>query len=205
MYIIAGLGNPDKQYEGTRHNVGFDVIDRIADKYNISVDGRKHRAFIGKGVIEGQKVILAKPQTYMNLSGESILSLVDYYKIDVEEELLIIYDDISLETGQLRIRAKGSAGGHNGIKNIIAHMGTQVFPRIKVGVGEKPKGYDLADYVLGHFSKAERELMDEGYDNAVRAAEMIISGRMNEAMNEFNRKKKDEAANGPNRKKEDEA
>ena len=203
MYIIAGLGNPDKQYEGTRHNVGFDVIDRIADKYNISVDGRKHRAFIGKGVIEGQKVILAKPQTYMNLSGESILSLVDYYKIDVEEELLIIYDDISLETGHLRTRAKGSAGGHNGIKNIIAHMGTQVFPRIKVGVGEKPKGYDLADYVLGHFSKAERELMDEGYDNAVRAAEMIISGRMDEAVNEFNRKKRDEAANGPNRKKED--
>ena len=129
----------------------------------------------------------------MNLSGESILSLVDYYKADVERELLIIYDDISLETGQLRIRAKGSAGGHNGIKNIIAHLGTQVFPRIKVGVGEKPQGYDLADYVLGHFSKAERELMDEGYDNAVRAAEMIISGRMNEAMNEFNRKKKDEA------------
>ncbi len=193
MYIIAGLGNPDKQYEGTRHNAGFDVMDRIADKYNISVDGRKHRAFIGKGIIAGQKVILAKPQTYMNLSGESILSLVDYYKADVERELLIIYDDISLETGQLRIRAKGSAGGHNGIKNIIAHLGTQVFPRIKVGVGEKPQGYDLADYVLGHFSKAERELMDEGYDNAVRAAEMIISGRMNEAMNEFNRKKKDEA------------
>ena len=193
MYIIAGLGNPDKQYEGTRHNAGFDVIDRIADKYNISVDGRKHRAFIGKGIIAGQKVILAKPQTYMNLSGESILSLVDYYKADVERGLLIIYDDISLETGQLRIRAKGSAGGHNGIKNIIAHLGTQVFPRIKVGVGEKPQGYDLADYVLGHFSKAERELMDEGYDNAVRAAEMIISGRMNEAMNEFNRKKKDEA------------
>ena len=193
MYIIAGIGNPDKQYEGTRHNAGFDVIDRIADKYNISVDGRKHRAFIGKGIIAGQKVILAKPQTYMNLSGESILSLVDYYKADVERELLIIYDDISLETGQLRIRAKGSAGGHNGIKNIIAHLGTQVFPRIKVGVGEKPQGYDLADYVLGHFSKAERELMDEGYDNAVRAAEMIISGRMNEAMNEFNRKKKDEA------------
>lgn len=193
MYIIAGLGNPDKQYEGTRHNAGFDVIDRIADKYNISVDGRKHRAFIGKGIIAGQKVILAKPQTYMNLSGESILSLVDYYKADVERELLIIYDDISLETGQLRIRAKGSAGGHNGIKNIIAHLGTQVFPRIKVGVGEKPQGYDLADYVLGHFSKAERELMDEGYDNAVRAAEMIISGRTNEAMNEFNRKKKDEA------------
>ena len=191
MFIIAGLGNPDRQYEGTRHNAGFDVIDRIAEKYNIAVDTKRHRAYIGKGIIEGQKVILAKPQTYMNLSGESIRSLVDYYKVDEENELLVIYDDISLDVGQLRIRAKGSAGGHNGIKNIIAHLGTQIFPRIKVGVGEKPKGYDLADYVLGHFSKAERELMDEGYDNAVRAAELIVSGRLNEAMNEFNRKKKE--------------
>ena len=191
MFIIAGLGNPDRQYEGTRHNAGFDVIDRIAEKYNIAVDTKKHRAYIGKGIIEGQKVILAKPQTYMNLSGESIHSLVDYYKVDEENELLVVYDDISLDVGQLRIRAKGSAGGHNGIKNIIAHLGTQVFPRIKVGVGEKPKGYDLADYVLGHFSKAERELMDEGYDSAVRAAELIVSGRLNEAMNEFNRKKKE--------------
>ena len=191
MFIIAGLGNPDRQYEGTRHNAGFDVIDRIAEKYNIAVDTKKHRAYIGKGIIDGQKVILAKPQTYMNLSGESIRSLVDYYKIDEENELLVVYDDISLDVGQLRIRAKGSAGGHNGIKNIIAHLGTQVFPRIKVGVGEKPKGYDLADYVLGHFSKAERERMEEGYDNAVRAAEMIVSGQLNEAINEFNRKKKE--------------
>lgn len=191
MFIIAGLGNPDRQYEGTRHNAGFDVIDRIAEKYNIAVDTKKHRACIGKGIIGGQKVLLAKPQTYMNLSGESICSLVDYYKIDEENELLVVYDDISLDVGQLRIRAKGSAGGHNGIKNIIAHLGTQVFPRIKVGVGEKPKGYDLADYVLGHFSKAERERMEEGYDNAVRAAEMIVIGQLNEAMNEFNRKKKE--------------
>ena len=191
MFLIAGLWNPDRQYEGTRHNAGFDVIDRIAEKYNIALDTKRHRAYIGKGIIEGQKVILAKPQTYMNLSGESIRSLVDYYKVDEENELLVIYDDISLDVGQLRIRAKGSAGGHNGIKNIIAHLGTQIFPRIKVGVGEKPKGYDLADYVLGHFSKAERELMDEGYDNAVRAAELIVSGRLNEAMNEFNRKKKE--------------
>ena len=191
MFIIAGLGNPDRQYEGTRHNAGFDVIDRIAEKYNIAVDTKRHRAYIGKGIIEGQKVILAKPQTYMNLSGESIRSLVDYYKVDEENELLVIYDDISLDVGQLRIRARGSAGGHNGIKNIIAHLGTQIFPRIKVGVGEKPKGYDLADYVLGHFSKSEREMMDEGYDNAVRAAELILSGQLNEAMNEFNRKKKE--------------
>ena len=191
MFIIAGLGNPDWKYEGTRHNVGFEVIDRLAEKYNIAVDTKRHRAYIGKGIIEGQKVILAKPQTYMNLSGESIRSLVDYYKVDEENELLVIYDDISLDVGQLRIRAKGSAGGHNGIKNIIAHLGTQIFPRIKVGVGEKPKGYDLADYVLGHFSKSEREMMDEGYDNAVRAAELILSGQLNEAMNEFNRKKKE--------------
>ena len=191
MFIIAGLGNPDRQYEGTRHNAGFDVIDRIAEKYNIAVDTKRHRAYIGKGISEGQKVTLAKPQTYMNVSGESIRSLVDYYKVDEENELLVIYDDISLDVGQLRIRAKGSAGGHNGIKNIIAHLGTQIFPRIKVGVGEKPKGYDLADYVLGHFSKSEREMMDEGYDNAVRAAELILSGQLNEAMNEFNRKKKE--------------
>lgn len=192
MFIIAGLGNPDRQYEGTRHNVGFDVIDRIAEKYNISVDVKKHRALIGKGVIEGQKVILAKPQTYMNLSGESIGSLVDYYKIDGEHELLVIYDDINLGVGQLRIREKGSAGGHNGIKNIIAHLGTQVFPRIRVGVGEKPARYDLADYVLGHFSKAEKELMDEGYEHAVNAVGMILCGRIGDAMSEYNRKKKEE-------------
>ena len=192
MFIIAGLGNPTKQYEGTRHNAGFEVIDRLSEKYNIDVTTKKHRALIGKGGIAGQKVILAKPQTYMNLSGESIRSLLDYFKIDEEQELLIIYDDISLNPGQIRIRAKGSAGGHNGIKNIIAHLGSQVFPRIKVGVGEKPRGRDLADYVLGHFSKEEKVLMEEGYDNAVHAAEMIVSGSVEAAMNEYNRKKKEE-------------
>ena len=155
------------------------------------MDVRKHRAFIGKGIIEGEKVILAKPQTYMNLSGESIRGLVDYYKIDEEHELIVIYDDINLGVGQLRIREKGSAGGHNGIKNIISCLGTQVFPRIRVGVGEKPARYDLADYVLGHFSKAERELMSEGYDHAVTAVRMILSGRIGDAMSEFNRKKKE--------------
>lgn len=191
MFIIVGLGNPSKEYEKTRHNVGFEVIDKLADKYNISVDTKKHRAYIGKGMIAGQKVILAKPQTYMNLSGESVRSLLDYYKVDEEQELLVIYDDISLDNGQIRIRAKGSAGGHNGIKNIIAHLGGQVFPRIKVGVGEKPPKYDLADYVLGHFSKAEQELMDEGYEKSVHAVELILQGDMTEAMNEYNRKKKE--------------
>lgn len=188
MFIIAGLGNPTKEYEGTRHNVGFHVIDQIADKYNISVDAKKCRAFIGKGIIEGQKVILVKPQTYMNLSGESIRGLVDYYKIDPENELLVIYDDISLSPGQIRIRKKGSAGGHNGIKNIIAQLGTDIFPRIKVGVGEKPKGYDLADYVLGHFSKGERQMMEDGYEHAVSAAAKILAGEIEAAMNEYNRK-----------------
>lgn len=190
MFVIVGLGNPTAQYEGTRHNAGFDVIDVLAEKYNISVDARKCRAFCGKGVIEGQKVLLVKPQTYMNLSGESVGGIVNYYKIDPESDLLVIYDDISLDVGQLRIRKKGSAGGHNGIKSIIAHLGTTVFPRIKVGVGEKPKNYDLADYVLGHFSKQERELMEEGYEHASDAVEQIVQGEIEAAMNVFNKKVK---------------
>lgn len=190
MFIIAGLGNPTLQYEGTRHNVGFDVIDRMADKYNISVETRKSRAYIGKGMMAGQKVILVKPQTYMNLSGESIRSLVDYYKVDEETQFLVIYDDVSLDVGQLRVRKKGSAGGHNGIKSIISHLGTDVFPRIKVGVGEKPKNYDLADYVLGHFTRKEREIMEAGYDNALKAVELIINDDIEAAMNECNRKVK---------------
>ena len=194
MFIIAGLGNPTLQYEGTRHNAGFDVIDTLAGKYNISVDGRKNRAVIGKGIIEGKKVILAKPQTYMNLSGESLGGLVDYYKVDEESEFLVVYDDISLDVGQLRIRKKGSAGGHNGMKNIISHLGTEVFPRIKVGVGEKPKKYDLADYVLSRFSKEERAIMEEGCQKAVEAVEMILRGEMDEAMNKFNRKVKPKEA-----------
>ena len=171
MFIIAGLGNPDEKYQGTRHNVGFDVVDRLAEKYQIAVDTKKHRALIGKGVIEGQKVLLVKPQTYMNLSGESIRSIVEYYKIDPEEELLVIYDDISLEVGQLRIRRKGSAGGHNGIKNIIANLGSSVFPRIKVGV--------------------DRVLMEEGYDLACEASALIMQGAIDQAMNEYNQKKKE--------------
>ena len=188
MFIIVGLGNPTKEYEGTRHNVGFDVIDAIADKYNISVTERRNRAFCGKGIINGQKVLLAKPQTYMNLSGESVRGLLDYYKIDGESELIVIYDDISLDVGQLRIRKKGSAGGHNGIKNIISHLGTEIFQRIKVGVGEKPKEYDLVDYVLGHFSKAEKEVMEDGYMRAIEAVELILQGEIDMAMNQFNKK-----------------
>ena len=186
MFIISGLGNPTREYEGTRHNVGFDVIDRLAARYNIDVDVKKHRALIGKGMIAGQKVILAKPQTYMNLSGESIRSILDYYKVDPETELIVIYDDISLEPGKIRIRKKGSAGGHNGIKNIIAQLGTQNFQRIKVGVGEKPKGWDLADYVLGHFSKEDRGLVDDALKRAAGAVELMVQGEVDQAMNQFN-------------------
>ena len=192
MFIIVGLGNPSKEYEGTRHNAGFEVIDRIADKYNISVDTKKHRALIGKGIIGGQKVILAKPQTFMNLSGESVRSLLDYYKVDEEQEFIVIYDDISLEPGQLRIRLKGSAGGHNGIKNIIAHLGTQEFPRIKVGVGAKPPKMDLADYVLSRFGAEEQKIMDEAFGEAAEAAVMMMTTGAERAMNHYNAKKKAE-------------
>ena len=188
MYLIAGLGNPDKKYEHTRHNVGFDVIDELAEKYNISISEKKHKALLGKGVIEGQKVVLAKPQTYMNLSGESIVELVHYYKIDPETEMIVIYDDISFAPGNLRIRQSGSAGGHNGIKNIIKCLGTQEFMRIKVGVGEKPKNWDLADFVLGHFSKEERENLEDAIGRAMEAVGYMINGDVAKAMNEYSKK-----------------
>ena len=189
MFIIVGLGNPTLQYAGTRHNAGFDVIDVLADKYNIAVDSRKNRAFIGKGMIAGRKVILAKPQTYMNLSGESIASILNFYKLDAETDLLVIFDDISLAPGRIRVRGRGSAGGHNGIKNIIAMTGTQEFARIKVGVGEKPQGRDLADYVLSRFSKDERAMVEDAFVDAADAAELIAAGDLDGAMNRFNGKK----------------
>ena len=190
MYIIAGLGNPTKTYEGTRHNIGFDMIDAIADKYNIDVTTKKHKALTGKGRIDGVPVILAKPQTYMNLSGESIRDIADFYKIPAEN-IIIIYDDISLEVGQLRIRKKGSAGGHNGIKNIIAHLGTQEFPRIKVGIGSKPEGRDLADYVLSKYSKAERECLRDAQQDVAGAAALMVHDDVDGAMNQYNGKKRD--------------
>ena len=187
-YLIAGLGNPGPKYEGTRHNAGFRALDAVAKEFGIEVQKRKFQGLIGQGEIAGKRCLLLKPQTFMNLSGESIRELVDYYKVDEATELIVIYDDISLDVGQLRIRKKGSAGGHNGIKNIIAHLGHDVFMRVKVGVGEKPKGYDLADYVLGHFSKEEKEKMEVAYEKAVQAVRMAGLGEIDEAMNQFNRK-----------------
>lgn len=188
MYMIVGLGNPTREYENTRHNIGFDVVDAIAEKYDISVLEKKHKALIGKGFIDGKKVILAKPLTYMNLSGESVRELVDYYKIEETEELIVIFDDVSLDVGQLRIRKKGGAGGHNGVKNIIRQLGHDTFMRIKMGVGEKPKGCDLADYVLGHFTEKERKIMDESVERSVDAAKMMLFDGADAAMNVYNKK-----------------
>ena len=187
MYIIAGLGNPTREYEKTRHNVGFDTIDVLADKLNTSVDEKKFKGLYGRGIIAGEKVILLKPQTFMNLSGESVREAADFYKVD-PEHIIVIYDDISLDVGQLRIRKKGSAGGHNGIKHIIQQLGTQNFVRIKVGVGAKPKGWDLADYVLGRFDKEDRALIEEAQERACKAVELILTDSVDAAMNEYNKK-----------------
>lgn len=186
MFIIVGLGNPKRKYENTRHNVGFMCIDEIAKEYNIDVIECKNKALIGKGYIGTNKVILVKPQTFMNLSGESVREIVNYYKVDEKTQLVVIYDDVSMPLGQLRIRKKGSAGGHNGIKNIILHLGHDTFLRIKVGIGEKPDGYDLADYVLGHFNTEEKKIMDDDTKKVCKAIELIIEDKIDAAMNQFN-------------------
>lgn len=158
MILIVGLGNPGKQYEQTRHNIGFDVIDYMANKYNIDVNREKFKGICGEGFIENKKVILLKPLTYMNLSGESIRELANFYKLE-DDEIIVVYDDISLDIGRLRIREKGSAGGHNGIKSIIQNLGGDKFPRVKVGVGQ-PKD-NLVNHVLGKFSKEDREHIEK--------------------------------------------
>lgn len=189
MYLIVGLGNPGKQYEATRHNMGFDAIDHLIEKYNIPQAGVKFNAMYGKGVIGGEKVILMKPLSFMNLSGGPVQEMANYFKADPETELIVIYDDIDLEPGQIRIRKQGSAGGHNGIKDIIRRLGTEKFLRIKVGVGAKPKGWDLADHVLSRFADSDRRLVDEAIENAGDAVEKILSQGPDAAMNEYNRKK----------------
>lgn len=187
MFVIAGLGNPGMDYIGTKHNVGFKVIDKLADDYTIKVTKFKHRAFVGDGIIEGKKVFLLKPQTYMNLSGESVKEVLSFYKVPIEN-FIVIYDDTSLSLGTTRIREKGSAGGHNGIKNIIAHLGTDEFLRIKVGIGEKPNGRDLSDYVLSGFSKDEQPLIIDGIERASLAIQLILSKGVAQAMNQTNQK-----------------
>ena len=177
MYLVVGLGNPGKQYEATRHNMGFDTVDRLVEDYNVPQGGVKFNAMYGKTMIGGEKVILMKPLSFMNLSGGPVREMANYFKIDPESELIVIYDDIDLEPGQLRIRKQGSAGGHNGIKDIIRQLGTEKFLRIKVG-----------DHVLGRFSTEDRKFVDEAIAKAAKAVDIIISQGTDAAMNEYNRK-----------------
>ena len=188
MYLVVGLGNPGRQYEATRHNMGFDTIDYLVEEYKVPQGGVKFNAMYGKTVIGGEKVILMKPLSFMNLSGGPVRDMVNYFKIDPGTELIVIYDYIDLDPGQLRIRKQGSAGGHNGIKDIIRQLGTEKFLRIKVGVGAKPKGWDLADYVLGRFSTEDRKIVDEAIARAGKAVDIMISQGPDAAMNEFNKK-----------------
>lgn len=186
MYIIAGLGNPGRNYVGTRHNIGFDALDALASKNNIKFNKTKFKADIGEGIIGTERVILAKPQTFMNLSGESIRPLRDWYKIP-DENIIIIHDDISLPLGKLRLRGKGSAGGHNGMKSIIYQLGTDIFPRLKIGVGAPPDAeYDLADFVLGKFSKDEVEILAKTVVKVTDAVESIIRNGVEKTMSKFN-------------------
>lgn len=188
MYAIVGLGNFGKEYRNTRHNIGFQVVEKLAEQERIDIAESKFKGMTGKGIVAGQKCILVKPLTYMNLSGECVREVLNFYKLDETTELIVISDDISLPVGQLRVRKKGSAGGHNGLKNIIQHLGHDSFIRIKVGVGEKPAGWDLADYVLGRFSGPEQEVMDEAAGKAADAVRSIINQGVDAAMNEYNKK-----------------
>ncbi|MDR2045268.1 MAG: aminoacyl-tRNA hydrolase [Clostridium sp.] len=186
MYLIAGLGNPGRKYQNSRHNVGFNVIDLLARQEGIRVLDCRQKALVGKGRLGGEGILLAKPQTYMNLSGESIRGLADYYKIETTRQLIVISDDVSLNAGQLRIRKQGSAGGHNGLKDIIAHLGHDQFIRVRIGVGGKPEGYDLADYVLGHFSPQEQKIIETTAKTAADAVRLIIGADADTAMNRYN-------------------
>lgn len=196
MYIIAGLGNPGKKYENTRHNIGFITLDYLADRHNIQINKIKHKALVGEGRISGQKVLLVKPQTFMNLSGESIREIMDYYKVDIED-LIVIYDDIDLPAGTVRIRKKGSAGTHNGMRSIVQHLGSGDFPRIRMGIGNDRKG-ELASFVLGGFSKEEKEILEPSVERAAKAVECYVDMGIEKAMNEYNIKAKKPKKNPEN-------
>lgn len=186
MYVITGLGNPTLKYSKTRHNVGFETIDVLAKKYGIKVKKKQFRALTGEGFIDGEKVILVKPMTYMNNSGEAVSEIVKYYKIDPDKELIIISDDLNLDVGVLRIRAKGSAGGHNGLKSIIKCVGSECFDRVRIGVGKVPAGTDVITHVLTRFSRADRVIIKESFEVAADAIVSIISDGIDKTMSKFN-------------------
>lgn len=184
-YFIIGLGNPGKKYENTRHNVGFKIVDKLAAELSVERTQIKHKAIIGETKLADNKIYLIKPQTYMNLSGESLRSIVDWYKIPLED-LIIVYDDIDLELGKIRIRKKGSAGSHNGMRSIIYHLVDDGFPRVRVGIGKNPENFKLVDYVIGNFAKDEIKIIEQGIDEAVNAILSIIKLGIDEAMNKYN-------------------
>ena len=188
MFIIAGLGNPGRKYEKTRHNMGFLTIDLIAEKNSIKVNKLKHKALVGDGFISDRKVLLVKPQTYMNLSGESLREVMDYYNVDIEN-LIVIYDDLDLETGVIRIRKKGSSGSHNGMKSVIYQLGNENFPRIRIGIG-KSGNLDWKDFVTGKIGKSEEELLSKAVLSAAESVECILAEGIDRAMNKYNVKTK---------------
>lgn len=187
MIFVVGLGNPGTRFNATRHNIGFEVVERLAYDYNIKIDRSKHKSLVGKGVIKGEKVFLIKPQTYMNLSGEALIDILNFYK-ETPDKVIVVYDDTDLDVGRLRIRERGSAGGHNGIKNIIAHLKTQEFDRVRVGVGAKPLGYDMADYVLSRFTDDEIPVIQKSIKMAADAVVNMIDIGTHGAMNLYNGK-----------------
>lgn len=185
LYIIVGLGNPGDKYEKTRHNVGFNVIDLLAKEYSIDVSKIKHKALIGEGRVGTEKVILVKPMTYMNLSGESVVDICNYYNVDLEN-VIVIYDDIDLDVGKIRIRKKGSGGTHNGMRSIIKCLGSNEFPRVRVGISKPKNGQDLADFVLSRFAKEDEKSLNESFENAVAAIDCAIRQDLDLAMNRYN-------------------
>ncbi len=185
MYVIVGLGNPGKQYENTRHNVGFNVIDILAKENGISVTKIKHKALIGEGRIGNEKVLLVKPQTYMNLSGETLIDIYNYYKVDLSN-IVVVYDDIDLDVGKIRIRKKGSGGTHNGMRSIIKCLGSNEFPRVRVGVSKPLPGQDLANFVLSRFKKEEAQDLELGLEKSYKAVDSIIRENLDVAMNKYN-------------------
>ncbi len=192
MYLIVGLGNPGIAYRASRHNAGFRAVEALSDLLRIALNKKAHRALLGEGYCGGEKVLLAQPQTFMNLSGESVQSLLSYYKLPLER-LIVLYDDIDLPVGDIRIRASGSAGTHNGMRSILACLGgEQGFPRVRIGVGKQQLGRDLASHVLGKPAREERALLEGACAQAAAAAVLIVEGKLGEAQARFNKKKKKE-------------
>ncbi len=186
-HIVVGLGNPGKEYTYNRHNAGFMCMDVISDKNRLTLDRAKFKALVTEGTVSGKRVLFMKPQTYMNNSGEAVREAADFYRIP-PENIIIIFDDISIDVGKIRIRRKGSAGGHNGIKSIIEHLGTSDFPRIKIGVGQKPSPeYDLIKWVLGNIPEESRKAMSEAYTNAADALDLMLVGNIDAAMNKYSK------------------